>query len=233
MIIRLLVVCLIGIAAFVLQPKPAFAQDKDYEGFNEVVVEKYGYKMMIPKEFELNGKIDKTSGWSYMPGAAEMLAKAKAEKVPGIGGALKESAGLDGAKTEQAPSSGAGSGGALESVLFIAVNRMPMPDLSSQFLYDLQLKGFKESITSPNPKGKDIQMFDKKKGYKWEGLAFWYKEVDKASNEQDKRHHWNIMAYGNKSIYNVILSGDYKQFEKWGPIYEKVIKSFELIAIKE
>lgn len=222
-------------AGLVLATLPVYAQEKEeskdekYKGFQEIKVEKYGYKMWIPEEFKIQEKIDKTTSWIYQPGAAETKVEEKAPKKGGLAGKLMKGIGVD-VSSEKAASSSSSSGG-LESALTIYVNWVWMPDVSSQTMYETNLKSVKDNIASPDPDYRDIQFFDKKKGYDWEGLAFWYKEVDK--EKPDEIHRWHIQAYGNKSSYIVGLCGTYEQFQKWGPLYEKAIKSWELIPLKE
>lgn len=199
----------------------------------EVVVEKYGYKLKIPAQFEVEDKIDKTTTWMFQPGSAPAAREAapKGKKrgglLGGLGKIVEDAVGTAGG--DAAAGAGA-SGGGLEPALTIYVNWTWMPDVSDKVSYDANLKQTREDIESPDPDYQDVQIFDKKKGYAYEGYAYWFKEVDKS--DPDEIHRWHIKAFGNKSHYTIGLCGTYAQFEKWGPIYEEVIKSFELIPLK-
>lgn len=195
--------------------------------------EKYGYSLKIPAEFEMQGEEDKSTSWIYQPGSTPAAGEAatKKKKKFSIGAKIK---GIDigTSQSEETTTGGAsGSSGGLESALSIHVNWAWMPDVSSATLYKANMDQVKKDISSPDPSYKEPIVFSKKKGYAYEGNAFWYKEVDKKAG--DEIHRWLIGAYGNKSNYGVILGGVFSQFEEWGPVYEEVIKSFELIPIKE
>jgi hypothetical protein len=233
--------CILALS-LILTFQPAFASDKkmtdeekkekewqeQYKDFKKVDVEKYGYRMWVPKEFELSGKIDKTSSWMFQPGSAT-TSKKKSKKF-GLRGSVKiGKLGLSGSKSQTETSEG--SGGGLESAVSIYVNWAWMPDVDSKTMYNANLKQVKDDIDSPDPDYRKVQHFDKKKGYKYEGLTFWYQEVDKDAG--DEIHRWHIKSYGNKSAYVIGLCGTYEQFKEWGPKYEKVIKSFELIPLEK
>ena len=105
-----------------------------------------------------------------------------------------------------------------------------MPDVPSKVMHDVNKKSELQNMTSPDPDYRDLIEFDRKKGYVFDGNTYWYKEVDKTKS--DEIHRWHIKAYGNKSAYTVGLTGTYGQFAKWGPVYEKVVKSFRLIPLE-
>jgi hypothetical protein len=192
----------------------------------ETVVEKYGYKFKIPEEFKVQDKIDKTTSWIYQPG---MDAPGDSGKKKGgglLGKAVSKATGID--PTAAAP---AGDASGPESALTIYVNWTWMPDVDPGTLYKANIDQVKQNAASPDPDYTAITVLDKKQGYAMEGNAFWYKEVDK--DDPGEIHRWHIYVAGNKSAYTVGLCGTYAQFEKWGPVYEKVIKSFELVPLKE
>ncbi len=118
----------------------------------------------------------------------------------------------------------------LEPALGIYVNWTWMPDVPSKVMYAANKKSELQDMTSPDPDYHDLIDFDRKKGYAHEGNTYWYKEVDKP--DPGEIHRWHIKSYGNKSAYTVGLTGTYGQFAKWGPVYEKVVKSFRLIPME-
>lgn len=117
----------------------------------------------------------------------------------------------------------------LEPGLLLYVNWTWMPDVPSKTLYDVNRKSELQDMSSPDPDYHDLQVFDRKKGYAFDGNAYWYKEVDK--KDASEIHRWHAKAFGNKSAYTVGLTGTFGQFATWGPVYEKVVKSFRLIPI--
>jgi hypothetical protein len=200
---------------------PALAAD-----YRTVKVEKYGYELKIPEEFDLEGEIDKTTNWMYQPGSVKKSGGSFTKSLTGsirIGGV-----GLSGSKSESGSSSGSGG---LEPALGIYVNWVWMPDVSEKQSFDINLEQIKKDINSPDPDYTDVVVFDKDEGFDWEGLAFWFKEVPK--EKDDEIHRWHIRAFGNNSSYTIGLTGTYGQFKKWGPVYEEVVKSFELIPLEE
>lgn len=200
-----------------------------------VEVEKYGYAMKIPAEFDLNGEIDKTSTWMFQPGSAptttdDSTSKKKKKKrsfgvnVRGIGFRTEDS-------TEESSSGGGtSSSGGLEPALMVYVNWVWMPDVAPGTLYSANIDSTKKNASSPDPDYHDIKVFDKKQGYEYEGNTYWYKEVDKKAG--DEIHRWHIYSAGNKSAYTIGLTGTYEQFQEWGPVFEEVVKSFKLIPLK-
>jgi hypothetical protein len=119
----------------------------------------------------------------------------------------------------------AGIGGGKEPALTIYVNWVYMESTPSQQLFNINKKSDSDAIKAPNSKMKDLKVLTVKGG-----LGYWYKESDK--EDPNEIHRWILKLFGNKSSYTVGLCGTYKQFEKWGPIYEEVINSFELIPLK-
>ena len=117
----------------------------------------------------------------------------------------------------------------LEPALMIFVNWTWMPDVPSKTMFDVNRKSELQNMSSPDPDYRDLVLFDRKKGYAWDGNAYWYKEVDKT--DPSEIHRWHAKAFGNRSAYTVGLTGTYGQFAKIGPDYEKVVKSFRLIPI--
>jgi len=164
--------------------------------FVDTSIDKFGYAFKLPKEFELNGKIDNTTDWMYQPSS--------------VGGALGGFTGLGGGK---------------EPALSIYVNWVYMKDVASKQLFDINKKSDMDAIKAPNSKMKDLKVLTVKGG-----LGYWYKESDK--EDPNEIHRWILKLFGNKSFYTIGLCGTYKQFEKWGPIYEQVIPSFQLIPLK-
>lgn len=194
---------------------------------------KYGFSVKIPAEFELQGE-DKTVTFIYQPGSAPSGGSGKSEKKE-----KKKKFGINlggvGLSTEQTETSGSessgGGGGGLEPALMIYINWVWMPDVDSGTMYSTNKKSDQQNISSPDPDYKDIKDFDKKQGYAYEGNTYWYKEVDKSA--ADEIHRWHIKSYGNKSAYTIGLTGTYGQFAEWGPVYEEVIKSFQLIPMEK
>jgi len=125
---------------------------------------------------------------------------------------------------------GADGSGPVEPALTVYVNWTWMPDVASKVMHDVNKKSELQNMTSPDPDYRDLIEFDRKKGYAYDGNTYWYKEVDKAKS--DEIHRWHIKSYGNKSAYTLGLTGTYGQFAKWGPVYEKVVKSFRLIPME-
>ena len=211
------VLCAVGVSAILAGGIAAAKME-----FETVAVPQFGYQLKIPEPFEVQDKIDRTTSWLYQPGSAPA---AEAPQRRGLGGVR--------VGPLRVPNLGgegdSGSGGGLEPAVMIFVNWVWMPDVSAQVQYNANLKQVQDDIASPHPQYTDIQTFDKEKGYAWEGLAFWFKEVDKSDGEEI--HRWHIKAFGNQSQYTIGLTGTYAQFEEWGPIYEEVIKSFELIPL--
>ena len=194
---------------------------------------KYGYSIKIPAEFELQSE-DKTTSFIYQPGSAATgdsgTTKKKKKKFSigtRIGGV---NIGTSRSEETSSESSGSGGGG-LESALSIHINWVWMPDVAPSTLYQANMDSVKKDISSPDANYTDPIDFDKKKGYDYEGHTFWYKEVDKS--EKDEIHRWHIYSAGNKSVYGVILGGNFGQFSEWDSVYEEVVKSFKLIPMKE
>lgn len=118
---------------------------------------------------------------------------------------------------------------ALEPALLIYVHWTWMPDVPSRTMFDVNRKSDLQNISSPDPDYRDLALFDRKKGFAYDGNAYWYKEVDK--KDSSEIHRWHAKAFGNKSAYTVGLTGSFGQFATVGPDYEKVVKSFRLIPI--
>lgn len=212
------------LAVAVFAAGPALATD-----YRTVKVEKYGYELKIPEEFDLEGEIDKTTNWMYQPGA-EKKSSGGSSLSKSLSGSIRIGGiGLSGSKSESSSSSS--SGGGLEPALGIYVNWVWMPDVSEKQSFDINLEQIKKDIDSPDPDYTDVVVFDKDEGFDWEGLAFWFKEVPK--DKDDEIHRWHIRAFGNNSSYTIGLTGTYGQFRKWGPVYEEVVKSFTLIPLEE
>lgn len=192
---------------------------------------KYGYSLKIPAEFELQSE-DKSTSWIYQPGSAASGSETTTKKKKGFSiGARIKGINVGTTQSEETTSEGSSSGGGLESALSIHVNWVWMPDVAPETLYNANMDSVKKDMTSPDPNYKDPIPFAKKEGYAYEGNTFWYKEVDKSKG--DEIHRWHIHSSGNKSDYGVILGGTYAQFEEWGPVYEEVVKSFQLIPIEK
>jgi hypothetical protein len=200
---------------------------------------KHGYSIKMPVEFKMDGSEDKTTTWSFQPGSAPVEAAQPAPapkegKKKGLGGLVKGAAGgLTGGKvkTEAPAAETAAPKQELEPALSIYVNWVWMPDVPSATLFESNKKSDMQNIKSPDPDYKDLVVMDKKNGYAIEGgSAYWYKEKDKS--DPAAIHRWHIKAFGNKSAYTIGLCGTYRQFEKWGPVYEQVIKSFKLIPLE-
>ncbi len=192
---------------------------------------KYGFRVNVPAEFELNDE-NKGATWMYQPGSVkESDSSSKTKKKKKKFGIRVRGVGFSTEESEEESSSGSGGGGGLESALTIYVNWVWMPDVSSSTMYSTNKKSDQQNIDSPDPDYQDIADFSKKKDYAYEGNTYWYKEIDKGTGEGSEIHRWHIKSYGNKSAYTVGLCGTYEQFEKWGPVYEKVIKSWELIPM--
>ena len=229
---RILILCVIGLFL------AAVVTAEDYTVFES---KKYGYSLKLPKEFKLDGKEDKTTTWLYQPGSAPAsepaAAPAKEEKKPkkGLGGMVRGAAGGlvggSGAKEESGAAAAPAGGQQLEPALTIYVNWVWMPDVATSTLFETNKKSDLQDINSPDPTYTDLVVLDKKSGYDFEGgSAYRYKEKDKS--DPAEIHRWHIKAFGNKSSYTIGLCGTFGQFEKWGPVYEEVIKSFKLIPLE-
>lgn len=210
----------------------AVAQSGEFKTYES---KKFGYSLKIPKEFEMEGKEDKTTQWMYQPGSTPAPAKEeKAEK----GGKFKIGAKVKGLVGDAVggaadAADSASGGGELEPAVMIYINWTWMPDVSSSTLFDANRDQVEKDIKSPAPSYTDLKVLNKENGYPnfSGGQGIYYKEVDKDTG--DEIHRWHIGAYGNKSSYIVGMTGTYEQFEKWGPIYEEVVKSFKLIPMEE
>ncbi len=194
----------------------------------EVQVEKFGYTLKLPTDFERQGVPEATTQWIRGPKSGESSSSGETKEKKGIGVKVKVgrvSVG-GGKESEETSSTSSGSGGSSEGALTVYVNWTYMPDVASDSIYKTVMDDMKQKADGPNPTYKDIKPLEIKGG-----KAFWYKEVDKSAN--DEIHRWHIQAYGNKSIYTVGLTGTFGQFENWAATYEEVVKSFGLIPIKE
>lgn len=222
--------CLLALA-LTLGAAIAVAQSGEYTTYES---KKFGYSLKIPKEFKMEGKEDKTTQWIYQPGStpaagekAEKAGKGKlGSKLKGaIGGAIGGVAG----DAADAP----GGGGELEPAVMIYVNWVWMPDVPSETMYKTNKESVEQDIKSPAPTYTDLKPLVKENGYPnfTGGQGFFYKEVNK--DAPDEIHRWHINAYGNQSSYIVGLTGTYEQFQKWGPIYDEVVKSFRLIPMEK
>ena len=211
----------VGLVAAMVMSMTADAAKQKWEEFK---TPKYGYAFKLPAEFEIQGKEDKTTSWIYQPGSVATNKKEK--KKFKIGLRVK---GVSLGKSTE--TSTEGSGGGLESALTIYVNWVEMPDVSSATMYNTNRKSDLQDIEGRDPDYRDLKDFSKKQGYAYEGYTYWYKEVDKDSS--DEIHRWHIKSYGNGSAYVVGLCGTYGQFQKWGPVYEEVVKSFRLVPFDE
>lgn len=209
----------------------ATAQSGEFKTFES---KKFGYSLKIPKEFEMEGKEDKTTQWMYQPGSAPKAQAAPAEegKKPKLGGRMKKLVGdaIGGAAGGAASES---AGGTLEPAVMIYVNWVWMPDVSSDTMFSTNKKSIDQDIASPAPSYRDLKVLTKENGYPnfSGGQGFFYKEVNKDAG--DEIHRWHINAYGNQSSYIVGMTGTYGQFQQWGPIYEEVVKSFKLIPMEK
>ncbi len=124
-----------------------------------------------------------------------------------------------------APGTPAGTGGSKEPALTISVNWVSMDTPGSSQLFQINRKTDVDAVKAPNAKIKDLTDLTIKNGY-----GYWYKETDKSDPEQI--HRWIIRLFGNKGVYTIGLAGAYRQFDTWGPVYEQVIDSFQLIPLK-
>lgn len=210
------------------------AQAAEFQVFES---SKYGYSLKIPAEFKIEGSEDKTTTWLFQPGAAaaesDKPAAAPAEgKKKGVGGLVKGAAGgLTGGRAKAGAETSAAPKRELEPALTIYVNWVWMPDVATATLFNANKKSDMDNINSPDPDYRDLIVMDKKAGYAIEGgSAYWYKETDKS--DPAEIHRWHIKAFGNKSSYTIGLCGTFGQFEKWGPVYEEIVKSFKLIPLE-
>lgn len=228
--VRVLVLCVLGLFVAAVG-----AAAEDYTVFES---KKYGYALKIPNEFKLDGKEDKTTTWLYQPGAApatENAAPAAPEekkKKKGLGGLARGVADSIGGGAESKTETGTPPASQeLEPALTIYINWVWMPDVATSTLFDANKKSDLQDINSPDPTYTDLVVMDKKSGYAiGDGAAYRYKEKNKT--DPAEIHRWHIKAFGNKSSYTIGLCGTYGQFEKWGPVYEEVIKSFKLIPLE-
>ena len=214
-------VVMAALCAVLVAPQAQAREWKEYE------TKKYGYALKLPAEFTIQEE-DKTTSWIYQPGSAPAgksekkgLKKKLGINIKGVGASVEESS----------ESSSESSGGGLESALMVYINWVWMPDVSSDTMFKTNMDSDKKNMSSPDPDYTDLIVFDKKKGYAYEGNTYWYKEVDKTKG--DEIHRWHIKAYGNQSAYTIGLTGTYAQFKEWAPVYEEVIKSFRLIPLEK
>ena len=213
----------------------AQAQSGEFKTYES---KKFGYSLKIPKEFQIDGKEDKTTQWMYQPGStpaagAEEKPAEEGKKKLKLGAKLKGVVGdaVGGAAGGAAESTG--GGGALEPAVMIYINWVWMPDVSSETMFNANIDQIKQDVKSPAPSYTDIKVLTKENGYPnfSGGQGFFYKEVNKDAG--DEIHRWHINAYGNQSSYIVGMTGTYAQFQKWGPIYDEVVKSFKLIPMEK
>lgn len=114
----------------------------------------------------------------------------------------------------------------------ISVNFVDMPSVSSETLYNINLKSYKEK------KGEytDIQPVKVKWGKKT-AFAFRVKEVNHKPGMSSKEkelndiHRWHLFVFGNGKFYTLGFSANYEAFKKnkVQEMFEKVIKSVELL----
>lgn len=218
----------LGVAFLALAALSLPAQAREWKTYES---KKYGFKMKVPAEFTVQSE-DKGVTLIYQPGSAPTGGKAGVEtkkkrkfgvKIGGLG--------FNTETVEEATGGGSDGGGGLDSAVMIYVNWTWMPDVASGTLYSANLKSTQQDIASPDPNYTDIKIFDKKQGYAYEGNTYWYKEATKSDPEEI--HRWHIYSAGNKSAYIVGLTGVQRQFEEYGPVYEEVVKSFELIPLEK
>jgi hypothetical protein len=201
------------------------------EELKRVDVDKYGYSLKIPTQFKVIGKIDKTTSWQFQPGSTPAVAEKK--KKGGFGKLVKSAAKsvVPGADAADAAASASDSGTELEPAVQIYINWVWMPDVASSTMFETNKQADLKNIKSPDPDYKNLEVLDPKKGYDIEGgTAYRYKEVDK--DEGSEIHRWHVKAFGNKSMYTMGFTGTFEQFEEWGPVFEKVIRSIKLIELK-
>ena len=204
------------------------AQAREWKTYEN---KKYGYSLKIPAEFELQSE-DKSTSWIYQPGSAASGTESATKKKKGFKiGANIKGINVGTSKSEETTTEGSGGGGGLESALSIHVNWTWMPDVDPGTLFKANMDSVKKDISSPDANYTDPIVFSKKNGYAYEGNTFWYKEVDKSKG--DEIHRWLIHSSGNKSDYGVILGGTFEQFKEWGPVFEEVVKSFQLIPMEK
>lgn len=223
-----------AVAAAVMMATGAYAAE-----WKTVEVEKYGYEFKIPAEFDMQGDLDKTTSWIFQPGSNDKSNKTKSKSKTnrfsiGTGvniGGVRLGASQSRSNTDSESTSG--DSGGLESALQVYVNWTWMPDVSSQTMFDTNLKSDKQNADSPDPDYRDIVVMTKENGYpEFEGgYAYFFKEVDK--KDGDDIHRWHIKAFGNKSSYTIGLTGTYEQFKEWGPKFQEVVESFKLIPLEE
>lgn len=114
----------------------------------------------------------------------------------------------------------------------IYVNWVDMSGVSSDTLYNINLKSYKEK------KGEytDIQPVKVKWGKKT-ALAFRAKEVthkpgmSSKEKEPNDHHRWHLFVFGNGKFYTLGFTANYAAFKtnKVQAMFEEVIKSFELL----
>jgi hypothetical protein len=188
---------------------------------------KYGFALKVPAEFELQSE-EKGASWMFQPGSTKTGATTKTKRRGFNIGTRIGGINIGTSQSEQTTTSGS-SGGGLQSAVSIHVNWVWMPDVAPETLFKANMDSIKKDMESPDPNYTDPIVFSKKEGYAHEGNTFWYKEVDK--DKGDEIHRWHIHGSGNKSDYGVVLGGTYEQFKEWGPVFEEVVKSFQLIPI--
>jgi hypothetical protein len=119
-----------------------------------------------------------------------------------------------------------------EMAASISVNYVDMPGVSSDILYNVNLKSYKEKTKEYT----DIQPVTVKWGKKT-AKAFRVKETNfLGGNSANVKkpgdiHRWHLLVFGNNKSYTLGFSGNYSSFtgNKLQKMFEEVIKSFELI----
>jgi hypothetical protein len=123
------------------------------------------------------------------------------------------------------PGSPAGVAGSKEPALTISVNRVAIETPTSSQLYQINREIDMDAAKAPDAGIRDLKDLTIENGY-----GYWYKETDKS--DPNAMHRWIVRLFGNNGVYTIALAGPFKEFEEWGPAYEQVIESFQLITLK-
>ena len=59
------------------------------------------------------------------------------------------------------------------------------------------------------------------------GVGFRYKETDKGA--ENEPHGWFLVAHGNGKLYTCKFQAAFGSFGEYGPIFERIIGSFEIV----
>ncbi len=115
-----------------------------------------------------------------------------------------------------------------------SVNCVEMPNVSSQVMYDINFKQKKRDRFYVDVKPVIIKFGDKTvKGFVCKEAS--HIRGGRARKQPEDLHRWHLFVYGNGRAYTCGFSANFKSFQQGlvQDVFRKIIKSFELIPIKE